>query len=258
MNLFDTHTHINGHPFIDNIQKTIDNAIIGGIKKMVCVGYDIASSETAIEVAKQYPSIVYAVIGIHPNECNGVGSEELARLDEMMDEECVVGVGEIGLDYHWDTVSKNLQKAFFIKQIRMAKDKKLPVVIHSRDATADTYEILKKEDISSIGGIMHSYSGDKEMGAKFVDLNMYLSMSGVVTFKNANRPKEVVQATPIERLLIETDCPYLTPDPYRGKTNYPQYTYYVAQKIAELKNMNLTEVVNTTYHNACTVFNIKD
>lgn len=258
MNLFDTHTHINGKPFVDNLPKVIKDAQAGGIKKMICVGYDIESSLKAIEIAHQYPSVVYAVIGIHPNECNGVTEQDMERLAKMMDDEAVVGVGEIGLDYHWDTVTKDVQKKFFIEQINLAKEKNLPIVIHSRDAMQDTYDILEQEDISSIGGIMHSYSGSYEMGVKFIALNMYLSMSGVVTFKNGRQPQEVALKTPLERLLIETDCPYLTPEPYRGKTNYPQYTYYVAQKIADLKNLDLDEVVNTTYENACKLFNIKD
>lgn len=258
MNLFDTHTHINGKPFIDNLAKTIEDALDGGIKKMIVVGYDIKSSLKAIDIAYQYPNIVYAVIGIHPTECNDVTDEDMERLSTMMDEPCVVGVGEIGLDYHWDTVAKDVQKDFFRKQINMAKAKNLPVVIHSREATNDTYEILKAEDISSIGGIMHSYAGSAEMGERFIDLNMYLSMSGVLTFKNARQAKEVVEKTPLDRLLIETDCPYLTPEPYRGQTNYPQYTYYVAQKMAELKGLDLEEVIDTTYQNACDVFKIKD
>ncbi|MDR1781575.1 MAG: TatD family hydrolase [Bacilli bacterium] len=257
MNLFDTHTHLNDKPFINDIDNVVNKCLDNGIKKMVVVGFDISSSLRAIDLAYRFPNIIYAAVGIHPTECNGINEEDLNRLANMLDEPCVVALGEIGLDYHWDTTTPKLQKEIFIKQIKLAKQKKKPIIIHNREATKDTYDILKKEDISSIGGIMHSYSSSVEMASEFIKLNMMISISGVVTFKNNHKTKEVVKKIDLDHLLIETDCPYLTPEPYRGKTNYPNYTYYVAKEIANQKNIAIDEVINTTYSNACKLFKIE-
>ncbi|MEG0283960.1 MAG: TatD family hydrolase [Erysipelotrichales bacterium] len=256
MNLFDTHVHLNSKPFTNDIEKTIKKAKEGGIKKMLCIGFDMETSLIAIDLSYRYPGLVYAAIGIHPNECNGVSDQDLDRIEAMLDEPCVVALGEIGLDYHWDTVKPNLQKEMFIKQIKMAKRKNMPIIIHNREATKDTYDILKKEDISKIGGVMHSYSSSLDMAKKFIDLNMMISISGVITFKNNRVTKEVVDGLDMKHLFIETDCPWLTPEPYRGKTNYPQYTYYVAEEIARIKGLEVDDVINTTYKNAIKFFNI--
>lgn len=254
--LFDTHVHLNSKPFIDDIDNVIKLIKENNVSKMVCIGYDLESSLTAIDLSYRYPGLIYAAIGYHPNDCNDLSEEDLERLENMLDEPVVVALGEIGLDYHWDTVEPKVQKEFFIKQIRIAKKKNKPIIIHNRDATQDVFNILKKEDISSIGGIMHSYSSSLEMAQEFIKLNMMISISGVITFKNARKTREVVEKIALDKLLIETDCPYLTPEPYRGKTNYPHYTYYVAKKIAEIKNISIDEVIETTYKNAFKVFNL--
>ncbi|MDL2211422.1 TatD family hydrolase [Erysipelotrichaceae bacterium OttesenSCG-928-M19] len=254
--LFDTHVHLNGKPFIKDIDNIVKKALAGGISKMVCIGYNMETSLQAIDLAYRFPGIIYAAIGIHPNDCNGVSQADLERLENMLDEPCVVALGEIGLDYHWDTVKPEKQKEFFINQIRMAKRKSKPIIIHNREATKDTFDILKQEDISSIGGIMHSYSSSLDMAKEFIKLNMMISISGVITFSNARKTKEVAKEIPLDKLLIETDCPYLTPVPYRGKTNYPEYCYYVAKEIAQLKEITETEVIEKTYDNACKFFNI--
>ena len=255
--LFDTHVHLNDKRFLADIDNVVKKAMENGIKKMVCVGYDIASSLQAIDLAYRYNGLIYAAVGIHPNDCNGISEKDWQRLETMLDEPCVVALGEIGLDYYWDSVKHDVQKEFFIRQINLAKKKNLPIIIHSRDALQDTFDILKSEDISSIGGIMHSYSGSAAMASEFVKLNMMISLSGVITFNNARQTKEVAQAIDLDRLLIETDCPYLTPMPYRGKTNYPEYTYYVAAEIAKQKCLEITEVMEKTYHSACEIFKIK-
>ncbi|MDF9866790.1 TatD DNase family protein [Bacilli bacterium PM5-3] len=256
--LFDTHVHLNGKPFIEDIENVVKTSQKNGIKKMVCIGYDMQSSLLAIDLAYRFPNVIYAAIGIHPNDCNDISDDDLKRLEAMLDEPCVVALGEIGLDYHWDTVKPEVQKEFFIKQIEMAKRKNKPIIIHSREATKDTYDILKQQDISKIGGVMHSYSSSNDMAKEFIKLNMMISISGVITFNNARRTKEVAKDIPLDKLLIETDCPYLTPVPYRGKTNYPEYTYYVAQEIASQKDMDIDGVIEQTYKNACQFFKIAE
>lgn len=257
MKLFDTHVHLNNPKLANNITEVIEEAKANGVKKMVCIGYDMATSLAAIDIAYSYPGLVYASVGIHPTECLNTTDEDLERIENMLLEPCVVALGEIGLDYHWDTVEPARQKEIFIKQIRIAKKMNKPIIIHSREAINDTYEILKTEDIKAIGGIMHSYPSSVDMAKLFIDLNMYISLSGVVTFKNARKTKEVARDIDLKYLLLETDAPYLTPEPYRGKINYPQYTYYVAQEIALQKGISVDEVINATYNNAINVFKIK-
>lgn len=254
--LFDTHTHINTMKYNGGIEKFVADAQANGIKKMICVGYDIKTSLEAIDLAYRFPGVVYASVGIHPTETNNITDSDLAQLDTMLNEPCVVALGEIGLDYHWDTVKPDIQKDIFIKQLTIARKNDKPVIIHCREAIKDTYDILKNNDVANIGGIMHSYAGSSEMACEFIKLNLLISISGVITFKNNKKTPEVVRAIDLENLLLETDCPYLTPEPFRGKTNYPWYTLYVAQKIAEEKNLTVDEVTKKTYENACKLFRI--
>ena len=170
----------------------------------------------------------------------------------------VVAIGEIGLDYHWDKSPKDVQKEVFRRQIQLAKEVNKPIVIHTRDAMADTIQILQEEKASEIGGIMHSFSGSVESMNIMLKENFYISLGGPVTFKNAKTPKEVAKACPLDKLLIETDCPYLTPTPYRGKRNEPAYVHYVAQEIADLKEMSYEQLTKQTFNNACTLFRLED
>lgn len=255
--LFDTHVHLNSKPFIDDIDNVVKLIKKNNVSKMICIGYDLQSSLAAIDLAYSYPNLIYAAIGYHPNDCKDLSDDDLERLENMMNEPVVVALGEIGLDYYWDSVEHDIQKEFFIKQIRIAKKKNKPIIIHNREATKDVYDILKNEDISNIGGVMHSYSSSPEMAKEFIKLNMMISISGIVTFKNNKKTQEVVKEIDLDHLLIETDCPYLTPEPFRGKTNYPHYTIYVAEKIAEIKDIDSKEVIDKTYNNAMKIFNIK-
>jgi len=255
---FDTHAHINTEPFILDIDKTLEEAINEGIDKIGCVGFDLDSNKKALEICKAYPNNVYAIIGLHPCELNGLNDSHLNELEQLLDNENVVALGEIGLDYYWDNIDRNIQKDFFRKQINIAKKKGLPIVIHTRDAIQDTFDILKEEGLDNIDCIMHSYSGSLEMAKEFLKLGCYLSFSGVLTYKNARALKEVASYAPLDKILIETDCPYLTPVPFRGKTNYPQYVKYVAKEIALLKEISEEEVSNQTYLNALRVFKIKE
>lgn len=255
MKLFDTHTHLNNPILFENLEQVVQNALDNNVAKMLCIGYDLQTSKQAIEIAQQYPGIVYASVGIHPTECYDI--KDLEEIEKLLVNQEVVAIGEIGLDYYWDNIKPEVQKEFFIKQIELAKKCNKIISIHSRDAIQDTYDILKESNIKEIKGIMHSYSGPLEMAQQFIDLGMYLSISGVITFKNARRLKEVVENIDLKHLLIETDCPYLTPEPYRGKTNYPQYTYYVAQEISKLKNIDISEVIKITYLNAMEAFRLE-
>jgi len=252
--LIDTHAHLQSPKYNDeDIAKIIEDARQEGIKYIIVNGYDVDSSQKAIELAEQYPEI-YAAVGIHPSDSKEVDEADLNQVEAMLSHEKVVALGEIGLDYYWDTSFKEKMQHIFRAQIRLAKKHHMPITIHNRDATNDCYKILKEEDISSIGGVMHCYSASYEMAERFIALNMHVSLAGPVTFKNAKTPKEVAKNIDLDRLLIETDCPYLTPHPYRGKTNYPKYVKLVCEEIANQKGISFEEVANKTTRNALSLF----
>ena len=250
---FDTHCHLNSEDLYEDHDMFIQNALDNDVTNMVVVGYDLESSKTAIELAKQY-EFIYAAVGIGPNDCKNTTKEQINIIDKYLEDPCVVALGEIGLDYYWDTVSKEKQLEVFQWQMDLAKKHDKPVIIHCRDAYEDTYEVLKR---NGHRGIMHCYSGSVEMAKRFVELGFYISLAGPVTFKNARVPKDVAANINIENLLIETDCPYLTPHPFRGKLNEPANVVYIAQEIAKLKNMEIENVASKTTFNAKTIFGIK-
>lgn len=254
--LFDTHVHLNAEQFSDDLQEVIDRAISEGVSNMVVVGFDQITIKKAIELAEKY-DFIYASVGWHPVDAIDMTEEHLNWLRELASHPKVVALGEMGLDYYWDKSPKEIQKEVFRKQIRLAKEVKLPIIIHNRDATADIVEILKEEQAGEVGGIMHCYSGSVETALECIGMNFYISLGGPVTFKNAKKPKEVAESIPMEHLLIETDCPYLTPHPYRGKRNEPAYVKLVAEEIASLKGLSLEEVAEATSTNAKKVFGIK-
>ncbi|MCM3575884.1 MULTISPECIES: TatD family hydrolase [Mesobacillus] len=254
--LFDTHVHLNAEQFNDDLQEVIDRALDEGVTNMVVVGFDEATIKKAIELAEGY-DFIYASVGWHPVDAIDMTQEHLDWLRELSSHPKVVALGEMGLDYYWDKSPKDIQKEVFRKQIRLAKEVNLPIIIHNRDATADIVEILKEENAGEVGGIMHCYSGSVETALECIDMNFYISLGGPVTFKNAKKPKEVAESIPMDRLLVETDCPYLTPHPYRGKRNEPAYVKLVAEQIAELKGLTLEEVAGETAKNAKKLFGIK-
>lgn len=228
-----------------------------GVKLINIVGFDDKSIEKALEITSKY-DFLYLTIGWHPVEAIDFTDEKYEMIKRIaLTNDKVVAIGEIGLDYHWDKSPKDIQKEVFRKQIALAKEVGKPVVIHTRDAMADTIEILKEEKASEVGGIMHSFSGSIESMNIMLKENFHISLGGPVTFKNAKTPKEVAKACPLDRLLIETDCPYLTPTPYRGKRNEPAYVHYVAQEIADLKEMSYEQLTEQTFNNACKLFKIK-
>lgn len=252
----DTHVHLNDRRLYENLEEVIAEANDAGVGLMVCIGYDKVSSQLALEIAKKYPG-VYAALGFHPSDIKGITDEDYQWLEEQAEHEKVVALGEIGLDYYWNKDNKEAQAQAFERQLAIAAKLQKPVVIHMREASQDTYQILKKHYDKIPGGVMHAYSGSAEMAHEFVKLNLLIGVGGVVTFKNGQKLKEVVQELDAKHLVTETDAPYLTPVPYRGKTNYPKYIPLIASEIAEIKNMSLDELMNQILTNTKILFNIK-
>lgn len=252
---FDTHAHLNAEQYNEDLQEVIDRALSEGISNIVVVGFDRPTIEKAMELTEKY-GFIYASVGWHPVDAIDMTEEDLLWIEELSSHPKVVALGEMGLDYYWDKSPKDIQKEVFRKQIRLAKKVKLPIVIHNRDATSDIVEILKEEGAGEVGGIMHCFSGSPEIAQECVDMNFYISLGGPVTFKNAKKPKEVADVIPLEKLLIETDCPYLTPHPHRGKRNEPSYVKLVAEQIADIKGLSTEEVAQATTENAKKLFGI--
>ena len=227
-----------------------------GVACVINPGDTIESSRAAIELAKSYPHI-YAAVGIHPHNVESMLDSHIEELEQMASYEKVVAIGEIGLDYYYDNSPRDVQKRRFVDQIELASRVGLPIIVHNRDAHADTLDIIV-ENIDKIpGGVMHCFSGSVEMMREFLELGFYISLGGPVTFKNAKRPIEVAREVPLDRLLIETDSPYLTPHPFRGRRNDPGYVPLVAQKIAEIRGIPVEEVAMVTFQNTLNLFNIK-
>ncbi|MGF7015745.1 TatD family hydrolase [Ornithinibacillus bavariensis] len=253
--LFDTHVHMNATQFIEDRDEVIQRAFANGVQYMVVVGFDRETIPLAIEIAEQYDTI-YAAVGWHPVDAIDMTDEDLAWIEELSHHPKVVAIGEMGLDYHWDKSPKDVQKEVFRKQIQLAKKVNMPIIIHNREATEDILQILEEEGASEVGGIMHCYNDSVHYVQQCLDMNFYISLGGPVTFKNAPLPKEVAVEVPIDRLLVETDAPYLAPHPNRGKRNEPSYVKLVAEKIAELRGISLEELSKKTTENAFKLFQI--
>ncbi|MGE7609906.1 TatD family hydrolase [Peribacillus frigoritolerans] len=253
--LFDTHVHVNAEQFNEDLEDVIERAKEAGVDNMVVVGFDRPTIIRAMELIETY-DFMYAAVGWHPVDAIDMTEDDLQWIEELSNHPKVVAIGEMGLDYHWDKSPKDVQMEVFRKQIRLAKKVRLPIIIHNREATADIVNILKEEEASRVGGIMHCFSGSAETALECINMNFYISLGGPVTFKNAKKPKEVAAAVPLDRLLIETDCPYLAPHPYRGKRNEPSYVKLVAEQIAEIKQLTIEEVSQATTENAKKLFGI--
>ena len=254
--LFDTHVHLNARNFAEDREETIARAREAGVEYMTVVGFDRETIPLAIEIAEQ-DARIYAAVGWHPVDAIDMTDDDLAWIEELAAHPKVVAIGEMGLDYHWDKSPHDIQKDVFRRQIRLAKKVNLPIIIHNRDATEDVIAILEEEQAGEVGGIMHCYSDSAEYVQRCLDMNFYISLGGPVTFKNASDPKEVAAAVPLDRLLVETDAPYLAPHPNRGKRNEPAYVRLVAEKIAELRGLELSELAEATTENAFRLFRIK-
>ena len=254
--LFDTHVHLNDDQFNEDLEDVIERAHMNGVGRVVVVGFDEKTIKRAMELIDTY-DFMYAAIGWHPVDAIDLTDSYLEWIEELTAHPKVVAIGEIGLDYHWDKSPKDVQQVVFRRQIQLARKLDLPIIIHNREATEDVVTILEEEGAAEVGGIMHCFSGSPETAKRCLDMNFYISLGGPVTFKNAVKPKEVAKEVPLDRLLIETDCPYLAPHPYRGKRNEPSYVKLVAEQIADLKGVSFDEVAKATMENANRLFRIK-
>ena len=256
--IFDTHCHLNSEELYKDVEKHINEAKNVGVSTFLVVGYDYNSSLIAVELARKYEE-VYAAIGYHPTDSINASKEDFDATFKLIKEPKVVAIGEVGLDYHWvkDTKDRDLQKQLFIKQIEIANSHDLPVVIHCRDAIEDTLNIVKNHHVNK-GGVMHCYSGSLESAYEFIKEGFYISLGGPVTFTNAKTPKEVATNIELDNLLVETDCPYLAPHPFRGQTNTPKNIVRVVEEISKLKGLSVEEISLTTHKNAIKLFGIKE
>ena len=251
---FDTHTHLDDEKFDQDRELVIENLKKEGVSLAVNVGADLTSSKNSIALAEQY-DFIYAAVGVHPNEVGEMQDEDLETLADMAKHEKVVAVGEIGLDYHYDEPGRDVQKPWFEKQLRLAQTLNMPFIVHDRDAHQDTLELLKK--VGYYNGVMHCFSGSCEMAKILLDLGFYISIAGQVTFKNAPRVKEVAKMGPADRLFIETDSPYLTPEPHRGERNNSANVKFTCAKIAELKGISAEELAKVTLENGKKFYGIR-
>lgn len=257
MNLFDSHCHLDDEKFEEDRQDVINNIFSSGVSRLISAGYSLESSKRALELANTY-SQIYTVSGISPNDIpENVEKiqEEINEIEIIAKNEKVVGIGEIGLDYYWNKENKELQKSAFIKQIELANKLELPIVIHTREAVMDTIEILKKYPVNK-KGVFHCCPLNPELIKEALKLGFYISFAGPVTFKNSKNADEVIKLVPNEKMLIETDSPYLSPEPNRGKRNDSSNVRYIAEKIANVKGYTLEEVAKITYDNTCRIFEI--
>lgn len=254
--LIDTHAHLDDARYNDDREAVILRAREAGVEAFVTIGCDLTTSQAAVALADRFP-FVYASIGVHPHEVKHVRVGWYDEFRRLASNKNVVAYGEIGLDYHYNYSSPKEQRDRFREQIQVARELALPVIIHTRDAQQDTVTILKEERASEIGGVFHCFSGDNRLAKEALDLGFYLSFSGILTFQNAAPLREIAQNTPLDRVLIETDCPYLTPVPYRGTRNEPVYVSQVAKQLAALHpELSLEEVQRTTTLNAKQLFKI--
>ena len=250
--LFDSHCHVLDEKFNDDIELVMDKC---RDMRLMIVGFNIDTNKLVHECAYKYNH--YYSVGVYPTDVSSIDYSYFDILEELLKDEKCLAIGECGLDYYWYKDNKELQKKYFIKQIELSIKYNMPLIIHVRDAINDAYEILK-EYKGKIKGVMHSYSGSYEMAIKFIDLGLLIGLSGPVTFKNAVVPKEVALKVPLEKILIETDCPYLTPHPFRGKRNNPTLVKYTCQEIARIKKISDLEVENMTYKNAVMLFGLEE
>ena len=252
-NIFDSHAHYNDEQFDIDRDSLLASLPEAGIVGIINCGTDVRSSFASLEMAEKYP-FVYAACGYHPESALEFTDDNLAEIEKMLSHEKCVAVGEIGLEYHYDFVPKDVQKYVFEKHLELAVKYDMPVIVHDREAHADTMDLLKKYKPK---GVLHCYSGSVEMAKEVLKIGMYIGLGGAVTFKNAVKPVEVAEMIPIDRLLLETDCPYMAPVPMRGKRNNSAYISYVAEKIADIRGISPQELLTITAENTRKLFNIK-
>lgn len=256
MKLFDTHAHVNDEAFLDDRERMLEECFDSGVEYIVCPGCDRPTSESAVVLAERYTQI-YAAVGLHPEEVKTAKEEDFEYYYTTAKEHPkVVAIGEIGLDYYWDTSTKDLQKEYFIRQLAIAREVDVPIIIHDRDAHGEIMDLLRLHGKGN-RGIFHCYSGSYEMARQAMKMGFYISFAGPVVFPKSTSLKEVAKEIPLDRLLVETDSPYLTPPPFRGKRNDPSKTQFVVEEIARLKGIDQEELAHITLENGKTIFNIK-
>ncbi|MCI9502127.1 MAG: TatD family hydrolase [Hungatella sp.] len=247
--IFDTHAHYDDEAFDEDRDQLLSSFPTNGIQAVVNIGASIQTTKSTLELTRRY-AFVYGAVGVHPNETGELNDHLLDWLKDMARQPKVVAVGEIGLDYYWDEPDREIQKHWFVRQLRLAREVGLPVVIHSRDAAKDTLDIMKEQRAGDMGGVIHCFSYGVELAREYLSMGFYIGVGGVLTFKNAKKLKEVVEYMPMERLVLETDCPYLAPVPFRGKRNSSLNLPYVVQAVSQIKRIPEEEVIRITNENA--------
>ncbi|PIE55736.1 MAG: hydrolase TatD [Desulfobulbus propionicus] len=253
--LIDSHCHLDMTAYAEDLHEVLDAAAKNGISRIITIGIDRESSRAAVELARSHPGL-FAAVGYHPHYAADADESGLQELIELASHPAVVGYGEIGLDYAKQYSPKEIQQDLFARQLELAKTLELPIIIHDRDAHEDTLAILREVGLPRSGGVMHCFSGDLDFAEQVLDLGMYISIPGIITFKNAASLRQVVEATALDNLLLETDGPFLAPVPFRGKRNTPAYLVHTAQAVAEIKNTTLAVVARQTTANTCKLFNL--
>lgn len=254
MELFDTHSHYNDEKFKEDREKIIKQTYEAGITKFVCAGYNVKSSREAIEIANNY-EYIYSICGISPNDLEDYNEQNIQIIKELAKNKKNVAIGEIGLDYYWNKENKTMQKQAFIEQINLANELNLPIVIHSRDAVQDTIDLLKENTVNK-KGIFHCTQLNKYLIEEGLKLGFYISFAGPITFKKSKNAEEIVGLVPMDKILIETDSPYLAPEPVRGTRNDSRNVKYIAEKISAIKGVPVEEIAKITYENAKNIFQI--
>ena len=255
--IFESHAHYDDENFDKDRDTLLASLKEHGIGTVINIGASLAGSEDTVKLAGQYP-FIYGAVGVHPGEVEELTEEGIAQLHSLCGHEKVVAVGEIGLDYHYPEPAVSVQKKWFERQLELAREVKLPVIIHSREAAKDTLDIMQAHHAGEIGGVVHCFSYTKEMAREYLEMDYYFGIGGVITFKNAKKLKEAVQYIPMDRILLETDSPYLSPEPHRGERNSSLNLPYVAEAISELKGISYEEVVESTERNARRLFGLEN
>jgi TatD DNase family protein len=253
--LFDTHAHYNDARFDEDRDEVLSRVREGGVSLVLNAAADMHSVHSCIRLAEDY-DFIYTSVGVHPHDAIHISEETIETLRREAEHVKVVAVGEIGLDYYYDNSPRDTQKYWFARQIGLARELGLPVIVHNRDAHEDSLRIVQQEGAKQVGGVFHCFTGSVEMARELLKLEFYISVGGPVTFKNARKLIEVVQYVPMDRILIETDCPYLTPEPHRGKRNESTYVRLVAERIAQIKGCTFEEIASVTLENGKRLFKI--
>ena len=253
--IFDTHAHYDDDAFDEDRDALLAGMQEAGVEYIVNIGASMASSERSLALAKKFP-FIYAAVGVHPDEVGELTEEKLQQLKEWSMHEKVKAIGEIGLDYYWDKERHDLQKHWFMRQMELAHERNLPMIVHSREAAKDTLDMVVAAKPLNLSGIIHCYSYSVEQAREYLNMGYYLGIGGVLTFKNAKKLKEVAEYAPLSRIVLETDCPYLAPVPFRGKRNDSSKLSYVAEELAAIKQVSVEEVIRITTENGKKLYGI--